>query len=501
MSIITSLSAYYKLDGNPYASWGTNNGTITGGVTYGPGKINQAAIFNGTNSSINIPDSTDFTFGSADFGISFWFKRNTLGVRQAIFAQGNASGAWSTISVFMELTASNYLSANVVNGSTPLVITDTTTITDTNWHHCVFTRTGTSFNLYVDNVLKTTVVSSISINDSTGEMSFGKLGSYTGGLYYSGSLDEIGFWKQSLVPYVSDLYNAGAAITYPFTSSLGNLNYLIVGGGGQGGSANGGTSGGGGGAGGLLTGLMSLSGAGIYPVVVGTGGASLTAISNNGVSSTFNGLTALGGGRGRFYNDTTFPVSTGGSGGGGNGWTTFHIGNPGTLGEGTNGGNGFPSTGGPVGAAGGGGGSLNNGLIYSGFNGGAGGSGILSSITGTPSYYAAGGGGAGSQQISGGIGGLGGSGIGGNGGTAGPTTSEGLPGSTNTGSGGGGSAAYSNVKGGAGGSGIVILSYPTGSLTATGGLVNTVGGNTVHTFLTSGDFTIIGVNSNFLSMF
>jgi hypothetical protein len=502
MSIITSLSAYYKLDGNPYASFGINNGANSVGMSYGAGIINQGAVFNGSNASIDIPDSTDFTFGTADFGISFWFKRNALGVRQSILAQGNASGAWSTISVFMELTASDYLSANVVNGSTPVVITDTTTITDTNWHHCVLTRSGTNFYLYVDGVLKTTVVSSISVNDSTGEMSFGKLGSYTGGLYYSGSLDEIGFWKQSLVPYVSDLYNSGAGLAYPFDASSGNINYLIVGGGGQGGCSNGGTSGGGGGAGGLITGLVPLAGVGTYPVVVGLGGQVNSYLSANGDASTFNGLIAVGGGRGRYYNDNLAPVPTGGSGGGGGGWTVFNIADSGTIGQGTNGGNGYASTSNPTGPSGGGGGSLTNGLIYSVWDGGAGGAGTLSSITGTPTYYAAGGGGAGGNPSTGGVGGLGGNGIGGNGGTSTIGTGVGAPGVANTGSGGGGNAIAGGVGVGAyGGSGIVVLSYTTGSLNATGGIVTTSGGNTIHTFLTSGNFTILGINSNFLSMF
>jgi hypothetical protein len=41
---------------------------------------------------------------------------------------------------------------------------------------------------------------------------------------------------------------------------------------------------------------------------------------------------------------------------------------------------------------------------------------------------------------------------------------------------------------GAGGSGVVIIRYP-GAQRGTGGTVTSVGGNTIHTFTTSGTFT------------
>jgi hypothetical protein len=42
--------------------------------------------------------------------------------------------------------------------------------------------------------------------------------------------------------------------------------------------------------------------------------------------------------------------------------------------------------------------------------------------------------------------------------------------------------------GGAGGSGIVVISY-AGAQRGTGGTVTSVGGNTIHTFTTSGTYT------------
>jgi hypothetical protein len=92
---------------------------------------------------------------------------------------------------------------------------------------------------------------------------------------------------------------------------------------------------------------------------------------------------------------------------------------------------------------------------------GNGGAGLTSSISGTSTTYA-GGGGAVNQGYRGGY--------------------IGSPSAiANSGSGGGGNA-------GAGGSGIVIISY-AGNQRGTGGTVTSSGGNTIHTFTSSGIFT------------
>ena len=45
-------------------------------------------------------------------------------------------------------------------------------------------------------------------------------------------------------------------------------------------------------------------------------------------------------------------------------------------------------------------------------------------------------------------------------------------------------------NGGSGAAGVVIITYPTGSITATGGTMTTANGYTIHTFTTSGTFTV-----------
>jgi hypothetical protein len=110
---------------------------------------------------------------------------------------------------------------------------------------------------------------------------------------------------------------------------------------------------------------------------------------------------------------------------------------------------------------------------------------LQSSITGTATYYAGGGGGGLNGAGSGGVGGLGGGATGGAGAVAATSPTP------NTGGGGGGGGGVSGSfvgVGTAGASGIVIVSY-AGTQKFTGGTITSAGGNTIHTFTTSGTLT------------
>jgi hypothetical protein len=264
------------------------------------------------------------------------------------------------------------------------------------------------------------------------------------------------------------------AITYMFSAYT--IEYLIVAGGGASGYfSSGDNRSGGGGGGGFVSGSMSVYSTGSFVVTVGTGGAivSPSGTGTNGNTSSFgSNIIALGGGGG---GGAASPGRSGGSGGGGG--ASSGAGNwAGGIGSqpsqpyggfGNNGGTGGTDSatyrsGGGGGGAGGAGGNAGGSPIYGGVGKG-------SSLTGSLKYYSGGGGasnGTASPQ-----------------GGGGPS---GQPGSVNTGGGGGGATAGG---GGNGGSGIVIIRY-AGAPKATGGTIKELGGYTIHTFFTSGVFTI-----------
>jgi len=295
-------------------------------------------------------------------------------------------------------------------------------------------------------------------------------------------------------------------IPSPSTIPTNNVQLLVVGGGGGGADNH---SGGGGGGGVVYQTGVALSPR-TYTVTVGAGGIGGVIQSGPtygqqggiGGASSFDTLFyALGGGGagGRIAVTSVSPSLVGGSGGGGAGTVDAATGVAaagawGTLNQGNKGGNGSSDA--TAGQGGGGGGAGGVGGNASGANltgvSGAGGAGASYSITGSSVCYAGGGSGGRWGSVVNGVGAPGcGGGAGGNGG--GPNA--GAAGTANTGGGGGGGSDGGGA-GGNGGSGVVIIAFPTGSMTvsATGSpTVTTSGGNTIYTFTSSGTFTVVSI--------
>lgn len=225
MSLLTNLSCYYKLDGDANATVGTNNGTGTN-VTYPAGLINQGASFVGTG-NISVADSTDFTFGSADFSVSIWVKFALPNVRYIFVGQINSTGVTASGSFTIQRMADNTIVGNAMTGSTSNLATSTVTITDSNWHHIVFLRDGTTTRIYIDTVASGTAnVSTNSINDSSEIIGLGQGGNNTA-FRLNGMVDEFGVWKRKLTTTeITQLYNSGNGLPYPFSTG-GNSNFFM----------------------------------------------------------------------------------------------------------------------------------------------------------------------------------------------------------------------------------------------------------------------------------
>ena len=261
------------------------------------------------------------------------------------------------------------------------------------------------------------------------------------------------------------------------TSGSGNVEVLVVAGGGSGGNSNTTNANGGGGGGGVIYNAAYAVTSQNYPVTVGYGGAAIPNATvgrgNNGQNSVFGTLTALGGGGGG-----STAVGAGLSGGSGGGATNNYGGGSASQPGG------FANAGGATGitwTGGGGGGAGSAGVAGgNGATGGNGGTGYASSISGTTKYYAGGGGGGGNSSERAGDGFDGGGR--GEGTTSyynynvytnevnSTTRGSGIPTAVpNTGGGGGGGSYWAANGGwgsgsGAGASGIVIVRYPTASI-------------------------------------
>ena len=103
-----------------------------------------ALLLDGTGDYLSAPSHTSLTLGTGDFTIEAWVRFDIVTTRQYIFSQRDAGG----FTLY-------FLADGRLSGLTPSLSTVTqasaTMVVDT-WHHVAFTRSGTSYNVWVDGV-------------------------------------------------------------------------------------------------------------------------------------------------------------------------------------------------------------------------------------------------------------------------------------------------------------------------------------------------------------
>jgi hypothetical protein len=202
----SNIVAYYRLDetsGTSVRDYGplAQTGTMTGsGYTFGvPGAFqydpDTAMSFNGSG-AVTLPV---LPYSYTSYSVAFWLNNSTASQNGAMFdwngigfGQGNGGGGAG--SVFQTESAAYY---NL----------GTTVPSDGNWHFVVANFYPSYVDLYLDGSFTSTTAM------STGIYSIYNAGiSYdaAGGLYFTGSIDDIAFINRNLTPTeVSALYHLG----------------------------------------------------------------------------------------------------------------------------------------------------------------------------------------------------------------------------------------------------------------------------------------------------
>jgi len=150
----------------------TNSASFSSSVGnfYGGSVLTSSA----SGSSLDIPASSDFQFGSGDFTIEFWVNPvNTT--QQNIMGYGNSGGGtgfaiYKTSSQFAGQFAMSDGTKTFTGGS----------YTTGNWYHLAFVRSGSALTLYVNGVNSASSTTSGSMTTGTDGFAVGKYGLYGG---------------------------------------------------------------------------------------------------------------------------------------------------------------------------------------------------------------------------------------------------------------------------------------------------------------------------------
>lgn len=257
MALIDGLVSYWKMDeasGTRNDAHSTNNLTAngTGGVGSAAGIISNAADFELSDSDyLNITDASQSGLDiTGDISFSFWAKfeqlPSTAGSNpfQIILKGDRASGrAYNVqfhnngadcLEVYYQKAGPTYVkgdrstSAAVVSGDVGVWVHYAVTFNSTTGATVMY-KNGSS--VAVTNVV---AFSSGALMNTTTDFLIGaSQNSGTKDTFFDGLLDEVGIWSKVLTgAEVTELYNAGAGLAYPFSTSpvqVGNLMLLGVG--------------------------------------------------------------------------------------------------------------------------------------------------------------------------------------------------------------------------------------------------------------------------------
>lgn len=192
---------YWKFEGNWNDSVGGQHGVTVGDAEYLgfslDGKVGtRAGVFNGmgfysggaNHAYVSVPNSGTWNFGSSDFAVGYWFKKDNADGESYSLGFGTHPNNMSFL--HDSVTYKNWV--YVMGGGASRVWT-TERYSDGFWHYLVFTRESGQGRLYIDAKLVDQQTMSNAIN-IVGPMTMGTYGSAG----FIGQLDDLAIWNTHL---------------------------------------------------------------------------------------------------------------------------------------------------------------------------------------------------------------------------------------------------------------------------------------------------------------
>ena len=224
-ALTTNIVSYYKLDessGNAADSVGGVTLTNNGSATYSAGKINNGVSLSGSASQyLSASDNATTDTPTTAITVAGWYKATSSFVSQPIVSK-NYSGSWTApyASWLLRVDSSTVIGFGLNLGGTFTNYEATVpTMTAGTWYYIVGVYDGSHIYVYLNGVSQgTPPAASGTIGYSTGTLMLGRDGSAAE--VVNGMIDEVGIWSRALTSTeVTQLYNSGAGLQYPFTTT------------------------------------------------------------------------------------------------------------------------------------------------------------------------------------------------------------------------------------------------------------------------------------------
>jgi hypothetical protein len=215
----SGLVSWWPGDGNATDIQDGNDGTLQNGATFAAGKVGQAFSFDGVDDFVLVSPSANLNI-TGDVTVDLWARRSVFGVSDTMVSKGVGFIPEDLPSVYILRFIDNELQAviELANGS-PNVVLHGPIVTDTNFHHYAYVRSGNDHKLFMDGV----VVASGAFIGTPGDTANFPLtigaqrhDPFSTGIdftnHFSGEIDEVEVFNRDLSdPEIQAIFNAGSA--------------------------------------------------------------------------------------------------------------------------------------------------------------------------------------------------------------------------------------------------------------------------------------------------
>ncbi|CAB4152755.1 Concanavalin A-like lectin/glucanases superfamily [uncultured Caudovirales phage] len=220
-SLLTNLVSVYKAESNANDSFGTNNGTSQGGLTYATGKSGNSFVGNGTNAYISFPDNSWNFTGS--MSINIWAYISSSSTNSVLYSNYYYSSGGRDYGFLLEHQSNGNLRFYMQTlSNSPVIVSTSYSGKYNSWKMITITKLQNgALRMYVDGVNISTDNTASNIYYNSLNYSSINAARYLGATYgyleNNGKTDEIGIWNKVLTPTeITELYNSGSGKFYPY---------------------------------------------------------------------------------------------------------------------------------------------------------------------------------------------------------------------------------------------------------------------------------------------
>jgi hypothetical protein len=207
------LVGWWPGDGNANDIARTNNGSLSGGVTFAKGKVGQAFSFDGADGTVTVPDSSSLRL-TTEFTIEAWINpHSTNDGDQAIVSKvgiANGNNGYQLYLSYENFLCGQFNSPRQDWPGNVIAYANSSAIVPNAWYHVAWTYDQSAMKLYLNGLpVATKVIGPQSIAVSSTDL---RISGADNHVYFNGLIDEVSVYSRALSDNeIAAIYDAGSA--------------------------------------------------------------------------------------------------------------------------------------------------------------------------------------------------------------------------------------------------------------------------------------------------